>query len=284
MRSTEGAGMGREPQEADLLVKFEIENIPAEYRDYYAKKRNNLFARIQGYPALWRLYQQLDEIWIREFADLRSRRETYSMLPLLCCMNCHAKIRVSLELAFSDCLAEARSILRDAIEFLAHAHTMLSDVNLQTTWLDKVNGKQEEEAFKDAFERNKKRGLFNGLEELHKTWGQLSEVGSHANATAMAERFAQIYSGDNVDFRLNYTGTETKVWVLTVFNMLLTCFTMEDTFFVDYNDRLKLDAELLRKRAAFERAKEQLRASVIRQFQLSPPGGIHRVKPTIYGP
>ncbi len=100
----------------------------------------------------------------------------------------------------------------------------------------------------------------------------------------MAERFAQIYSGDNVDFRLNYTGTETKAWVLTVFNMLLTCFTMEDTFFVDYNDRLKLDAELLRKRAAFERAKEQLRASVIRQFQLSPPGGIHRVKPTIYGP
>lgn len=135
--------MGRVPQEADLLVKFEIENIPAEYRDYYAKKRNNLFARIQGYPALWRLYQQLDEIWMREFADLRSRRETYSMLPLLCCMNCHAKIRVSLELAFSDCLAEARSILRDAIEFLAHAHTMLSDVNLQTTWLDKVNGKQE---------------------------------------------------------------------------------------------------------------------------------------------
>jgi hypothetical protein len=86
-------------------------------------------------------------------------------------MNAHAKMRVSLELAFSDCLAEVRSILRDAIEFFAHAHAMLSDTNLQKTWLDKVNGKQELEAFKDAFERNKKQGLFKGLDELHKTWG-----------------------------------------------------------------------------------------------------------------
>jgi hypothetical protein len=42
-----------EPQETDLLVKFEIDNFPAEYRAYYAMKRNNLFARIQGFRALW---------------------------------------------------------------------------------------------------------------------------------------------------------------------------------------------------------------------------------------
>ena len=275
--------MSSEPQETDLLVQFEIDNFPAEYRDYYAKKRNNLFARIQGYPALWQLYQQLDEIWMREFTDLQSRRETYSMLPLLCSMNCHAKTRVSLELAFSDCLAEARSILRDAIEFFAHAHAMLHDTTLQKTWLEKIDGKQELEAFKDAFERNKKNGLFNGLDELHRSWGQLSETGSHANATAMAERFVKVESDDNVDFRLNYTGTETKMWVLTVFSMLLDCFTMENTFFNDYNDRLKLDAELLCKRTSFEKAKEQLRTSVINKFQLSPPGGIHRLRPTIYG-
>ncbi len=35
---------------------FEIDHIPAEYRDYYATKRQNLFARIQGFPALWKLY------------------------------------------------------------------------------------------------------------------------------------------------------------------------------------------------------------------------------------
>jgi hypothetical protein len=59
---------------------------------------------------------------------------------------------------------------------------------------------------------------------------------------------------------------------------------MEKTFFYDYNDRLKLDAELLRKRKAFENAKEQLRASIINTFQLSPPGGLHRPRPTIYTP
>jgi hypothetical protein len=66
--------------------------------------------------------------------------------------------------------------------------------------------------------------------------------------------------------------------------MLLTCFTMENTFFNDYNDRLKLDVELLRKRAAFEKDKEQLRSSIIDVFQLSPPGGIHRPRTTIFTP
>jgi len=276
--------MSVEPQETDFLVKFEIDNIPAEYRDYYRVKRNNLFARIEGFPALWRLYIQLDEIWMREFSDLQRPREIHSMLPLLCCMNCHAKIRVSLELAFSDCLAEARSILRDAIEFFAHAHAMHNYTSLQKIWLEKIEGKQELEAFKDAFERNKKQGLFKGLDELHKSWGQLSETGSHANAVAMAERFVQINSGNDVDFRLNYTGTETKLWVTSVFSMLLTCSTIENTFFLDYNDRLKLDIELISKRTAFQNAKEHLGASIANMFQLSPPGGIHRPRPTIYTP
>ncbi len=161
---------------------------------------------------------------------------------------------------------------------------MLNDISLQETWLEKIEGKKQEEAFKDAFERNKKKGLFKGLEELHKTWGQLSETGSHANAAAMAERFVQIEADEHVDFHLNYTGTETQMWVTSVFTMLLTCFTMEDTFFKDYNDRLKLDAELLRKRAAFEKLKEQLRKSIIDKFQLTPPGGIHQPRPIIYGP
>jgi hypothetical protein len=206
--------MSPEPKETDLLMKFEIDNFPAEYRSYYSVKRNNLFSRIQEFNALWQLYIHLDEMWMREFSDLQSVQEPYSMLPLLCCMNAHAKMRVSLELAFSDCLAESRSILRDAIEFFAHAHAMCNDTSLQKIWLNKVIGKQELEAFRDAFERNKKQGLFKDLDELHKTWGQLSETGSHANAIAMAERFVQIEIGDNVEFRLNYTGSETRMWPL----------------------------------------------------------------------
>ena len=42
-----------EPKETDLLVQFEIDNIPTEYREHYRTKRNNLFASIQGLPEMW---------------------------------------------------------------------------------------------------------------------------------------------------------------------------------------------------------------------------------------
>jgi hypothetical protein len=90
------------------------------------------------------------------------------------------------ELALAGCLAEGRSILRDAIEFVAHAHTMLRDPKLQTVWLSK---NEERQAFSDAFQRHKKEGIFRGLEELHRTWGQLSEIGSHATLNSICDRF-----------------------------------------------------------------------------------------------
>ncbi len=37
-------------RDCDLLAKFEIDNIPEEYRQYYAAKRNNFFASVQNWP------------------------------------------------------------------------------------------------------------------------------------------------------------------------------------------------------------------------------------------
>ena len=272
------------PQETDLLVKFEINNIPSEYREYYAIKRNNLFASIQGFHEMWDYYIRLDRIWMREFSDLKAARDAGRMFPLLLYFNAHAKMRVSMELAFSGCMAEARSILRDSVEFVAHAHTMVNDPDLQKTWLSKNDGKAALEAFKDAFERHKKAGVFNGLDELHKSWGELSETGSHANLNAMADRFVQVTSDEHIEFRLNYTGLEPKLWALYLFSMLLTCFTMEQTLFNDYDSRLKLDDELRRMHDDFERYKEQLREKLKVRYGLEPPGGIHVPRPTIYRP
>lgn len=272
------------PQETDLLVKFEIDNIPSEYREYYAIKRNNLFASIQGFNEMWNYYIQLDRIWMREFSDLKAATDAGQMFPLLLYFNAHAKMRVSMELAFSGCMAEARSILRDSIEFVAHAHTMLNDPDLQKTWLSKNDGKAALEAFKDAFERQKKVGVFNGLDELHKSWGELSETGSHANLNAMADRFVQVTSDEHIEFRLNYTGLEPKLWALYLFSMSLTCFTMEQTLFNDYDSRLKLDDELRRMRDDFEICKEQLRKKLKVRYGLEPPGGIRVPRPTIYRP
>jgi len=153
-----------EPSETDLLVQFEIDNIPSEYREYYRTKRNNLLASIQGFSEMWKYYTLLDAIWMREFADLKNAGEPDRMFSLLLYFNAHAKMRVSMELAFSGCMAEARSILRDAVEFVAHAHTMLNDAELPKKWLSKNDGKAALEAFKDAFERNKKKGVFKGLD------------------------------------------------------------------------------------------------------------------------
>src|SRR3990170_9059758 len=128
------ANRRNEPQEGDLLVPFEIQNIPARYREYYRVKRNNFFASIQRFPEMWKYYVLLDEIWLREIDVLNPLNDTRAF-PLLLYINAHAKVRISIELGFSGCMAEARSILRDAVEFVAHAHAMLADPELQKVWL-----------------------------------------------------------------------------------------------------------------------------------------------------
>jgi hypothetical protein len=269
-----------------LLHKFEIDNIPAQYREYYGKKRNNFFASIRGFREMWEYFMRLDAIWMREIEDLGMARDPNRMFPLMLYLNAHAKMRVAIELAFSGCVAEGRSILRDAIEFVAHAHAMVNDPELQKTWLSKTDDKAAEEAFKDAFERHKKEGMFEGLDELHRAWGELSETGSHANLNAMVGRFAQVTSDKQIEFRLTYTGGEDpKMWALTLFTMLLSCFTMEQTFFSDCEGRLQLDDQLVRMRGEFEKFKEKLRQTLIKRYKVDPPGGIYPApKPTIYRP
>lgn len=45
--------MAKVPEESDVLVPFEIDNFPAEYRGYYGAKRYNMFAMIQNHRAMW---------------------------------------------------------------------------------------------------------------------------------------------------------------------------------------------------------------------------------------
>jgi len=258
-----------ERPESDLLVPFESQHIPADYKEYYKIKRNNFFASIQGFPEMWKYYVLLDAIWLREFSDLKPPGHVNQWFPLILFFNAHAKIRISIELALSGCMAEARSILRDAIELVAHAHTMLRDPQLQTVWLSK---NEEEEAFKDAFERHKKEGIFKGLEELHRTWGQLSETGSHATLNSMCDRFTSTRSADGTTaWQLWYCGVAPRMWAMSLFSMLLTCFTMERTFFSDYDSRLKLDHVLVNMRGEFETYKEQVREYLTVHYKVEPP-------------
>jgi hypothetical protein len=129
-------------QEKDLLLPFELEHIPEFYKDYYKIKRNNFFASIQAFPTMWRYYLLLGRIWQREFEDLKPPGDPTLLFPLMLFINAHAKIRVSLELAFAGCMAEARSILRDGIEFVAHAHKMAVDSQIAEGLVRQEPGKR----------------------------------------------------------------------------------------------------------------------------------------------
>jgi hypothetical protein len=153
--------MTGEPEDKHILLKFEIDNFPEEYREYYKIKRNNLFASIQTYPDLWVFFCKLDEIWKRDLSDLEVGRSMETAFPMLLYVNAHSKVRVSTELAFSMCIQEARSVLRDAVESVAHAHHILRNPANLRVWLEKTDpgGKQ---AFKKIFLDNKSTNLFDG--------------------------------------------------------------------------------------------------------------------------
>ena len=266
--------MAKEDQGTDLLLRFEIQHIPTQYLPYYEARRQNFFASIQGFPELWRMFMALDAIWLREFDDLKPMNDPNRLFPIMVYVSAHAKTRLSIELAFSACLGEARSILRDGIESVAHAHVMLQDPQLQKVWLSKDDGKAEEKAFAEAFLKNKADRLFKGLKELHDKFGELSETGSHTTLMSMVGRLSFETSSTGMTFNMLYTGMEPAMLETMIFTMLLTCFVKEETFYKDYEDRLKLDPTLSKMRKEFANLKERLRREIIIKHKIQPPPSI----------
>lgn len=160
--------------ETDVLVSFELQNLPDEFREYYKIKRVNFFASIQNFRFIWNVFLLLDEIWVREFSDFGSVRDVNQMFPLTLYKNAHCKVRLAAELGFSTCVAEAYSIMRDAVESCVHAHRLIGDPQLAAVWLGKDEGKTGYDAYRETFEREKKQRLFAGLGELHDLWTQFS--------------------------------------------------------------------------------------------------------------
>jgi hypothetical protein len=134
---------------------------------------------------------------------------------------------------------------KDGVEFVAHAHAMREDTALQKAWLEKNTGKAAQEAFKNAFERHKKTGLFNGLAGLHKTRASCLRLVRMQIPARSLDRFVSVTKEQNIESRLKFTGAEPKLWVLMPFRCS-TCSTMENTLFGDYDGRLKLDTQLMR--------------------------------------
>jgi hypothetical protein len=263
--------MNTAPEDPDLLLQFERDNIKDDYRIYYSIKRNNFFSSIQAFPELWDFFCKIDEIWRREIGDLEVAIDPDRAWPVVLYINAHAKIRISMELAFSNCMPEARSILRDAVENVAHAHHMLRDPANQMIWLkqDEPAGKK---AFKVTFENNKATNLFAGQTELYEKYGELSEAGSHPTLLSFANRVTIEDRDGHRHMIVNYSGApDRRLFAIELFSRLLTCFVMERTFFEDYRTRLELDTRLMRMREDFENFKEALRGAMISRYKIQPP-------------
>jgi hypothetical protein len=263
--------MSKEPEDSDLLVPFELANITGDYRKYYIVKRNNFFASIQGFPDLWDFFCNIDEIWRRELEDLEVGGDSTRVLPLVLYMQAHAKMRVSMELAFSQCIQEARSVLRDAVECVAHGHHVLRDLANLKAWQEK-DEPGGLKAFEAAFVKNKKTVLFKGIEELHEKYGQLSEAGSHPTWQSFTGRLSFNKAAGAHSMRVHYSGMPDRdLFAKELFSRLLTCFVMERTLCEDFKLRLQLDGRLVRMRDDFEVFKEELRKRMIVQYKMRRP-------------
>jgi tetratricopeptide (TPR) repeat protein len=255
----------------DLLFPVERKSIPEHYRPYYLAKRTNFFAGLQGSPNLWRYYQLLDKILFDEFQDMSTPGDLNRMFPLALFFNAHAKIRISLELAFTRCMEEARSILRDAIETAVYAHYMHDDPKLQKIWLSKDDTPEAAKEFKEAFEKDKKIRSFRDVPELYKRWGELCETGAHSTPQAIMTRFKIKETDENIHYQLNYTGVEDRDWETETFTFLLTVSLIEKLVFSDYETRFQLDENLVRNRSMAEALREKLRQYVIKKYDIQPP-------------
>jgi hypothetical protein len=260
--------MTKLPEESDVLVPFEIENLPAEFRQYYGTKRHNLFAMIQKHPEMWHYFTLLGQIIYREIDNLQVSNDLDKQLPRAFYINAHAKIRIAMELAFQGCMQECRSVLRDAVEWTAYAHYMMTDPTLQKIWWE-----QDDHAgkalFNAKFVHKKKFTVFAGQDELHEKFGQLSEAGSHPTPQSMHSRIIYTNSPTERGMRVRYSGVpDERAWSIELFSRLLTCFVIEQTFFNDFKIRLELDPTLMRKRQEFAAHKEKLRSFIVKKYNI----------------
>jgi hypothetical protein len=214
----------------------------------------------------------IDQILFRQIDDLQVSKGLDTHLPRIFFINAHAKMRIAMELAFQGCMQECRSILRDAVEWTAFGHYMTSEPALQKIWWeqDEPGGKG---AYKAKFVDNKRITLFAGQDELYQKFRQLSDAGSHPTPQSFYSRVAFTETPTERGLTVHYSGIpDERAWAIELFSRLLTCFVIEQTFFLDYKTRLQLDPTLMSMRHEFEAHKEALRQLMITKYNMKDPG------------
>jgi len=134
---------------------------------------------------------------------------------------------------------------------------------LQVVWTKKDRNKVAADEFAKKFDFEKKKNYEAlGLSDLHNYWKRFS-LWSHPSITALNQRFKPE--------AVMYFETDQTTKGLNLFQILWVSFKIENALFDGYQDRLKLDYELEKKRKRFCADADKARFRFIRNFKLKEP-------------
>lgn len=254
------------------LFPLEVQRFHEEYKKYFQHKRGNFFKAITGFSDLWDCCQLLNDIWMREMADLEVLRDQYHLLPRMIFTAAHSRIVTALELGFSCCIGDAYSILRDGIESATHAHKIFVDPNSAAAWSEKENGTAEKSAYDRIFTHNKKENLFpeqHGLRRLHVFYAQFSEMATHSGVSSVGKSFKDMSTPEKLTWGFSYFETDPKKLALFLLTILVVASYIEEAFYACYEVRLNLDNELVAMRSRFIAMREQQRTSLRTKYDIN---------------
>jgi hypothetical protein len=227
------------------LLPAEDKSLRDPYREYFITKRKNYLAVVRDVPELWDCFLRLDEIWARDLGDMRVVTEKERPPLIAMFRHSHQQFRIAFELGFSTAITEAFSIMRGSIDTAMTAHKIFREPSLFAVWVRKNDGKAERKAFEEAF---KSANLFPaqyGLEELRSFYRDYSEWGTHPGIGAIALHTKVTARAKGQDWSHTYLETDGKRTVAFLFRMLEAATLVEGACFACFEERLKLDSELM---------------------------------------
>jgi hypothetical protein len=245
------------PMDDHALLPARDKNLRGSYREYFLTKRKNYLAVVRDVPELWDCFLRLDEIWARNLDNMRVVTEKER--PPLTAMfrHSHQQFRIAFELGFSTAITEAFSIMRGSIDTAMTAHKIFRGPNLLAVWLRKNDGKAESKAYNDAF---KSANLFPaeyGLGELRSFYRDYSEWGTHPGLGAIVLHTKIAARTTGQDWSHTYLETDGKRTVAFLFRVFEAAIIVEGACFGCFEDRLKIDSELMGMRDRLNTCRKQ---------------------------
>lgn len=259
----------------ELLLPFERQVMSGEWRSYFAIKRECWLATIQRLRLLWDVFIQLDDIFFREIQDLEKASDSTKMLAHLLFIKSHQSIRVAAEVGFATHFTQAWDLTRAAIESAAVAHKLHREPQLAEVWLRKDDGRPQMQAFKDAFERDKKNNLFPDrfafLAQLHILYSQFSEWGTHTTVMSLAHHYRASAEAGVHTVKVTYTEADVQKIAASLYYLVSAFSYIEQAFNDSFSARLQLDAKLVEMRTTCDSRRRTVAAQLIRQFKIKSP-------------